>query len=85
MNQIPWANALPIFVATLPLLGAVLWNLMDTKAQFTALRAEIAQIRSEMAAIRVEISAIKADIASIRERVAILEERDRLSHPVLAK
>ena len=78
MNQIPWGIAAPIFLATLPLLGTVLWNLMDSKSQFTAIRAELAQIR-------VEISAIKADIANIRERVAILEERDRLTHPVLVK
>ena len=78
MNQIPWGIAAPIFLATLPLLGAMLWNAIDVRTLRTEMRAEFA-------AIRVELAAIRADIVSIRERLAILEERDRLTHPVLVK
>ena len=76
MNQIPWGMALAVFLGTLPVFGAIVWNLMEVKS----FRAEM---RAELNAIKVEINAIKADIASIRERLATLEERDRHAHPLL--
>jgi hypothetical protein len=78
MNQIPWGTAAAVFLGTLPLLGAVLWNLMDIKG----FRSEFNQFRSE---VRTELKAIQTEITAIRERLATLEERDRLTHPVLVK
>ena len=76
MNQVPWGTAAAVFLGTLPLLGVMVWNLIDVKA----LRSEM---RADFAAIRVELAGIKAEIANIRERLATLEERERLTHPVL--
>jgi len=70
INLQVWQFALAVFMGTLPLLGAVLWNLMEVKS-----------IRAELLEIRAELSQIRADIGNIRERVATLEERDRWTHP----
>lgn len=61
-----------IFVATLPMLGAVLWNLMEVKS-----------IRSELLQIRGEIIEIRKSMQSLAERIATLEERDRWEHPLV--
>jgi predicted nucleic acid-binding Zn-ribbon protein len=89
MNPIPWGSALPVFLGTLPLLGVMVWNLVDMKTLRsemnqlrTELRAELNQLRSE---IRTELQAIRAELANIRERVATLEERDRLTRPQLTR
>ena len=71
--MIPWETAGAVFLGTVPLLGAVLWNLMDVRS----IRTDLAQIRVELGQIRVDISQIRADLTKLTERVAILEERDR--------
>lgn len=78
MNQIPWNLALAVFLGTSPMLGAVLWNLMEIKT----FRSEV---RAELLSIRADISAIRSELTKLTERVAILEERERLTHPVLTK
>jgi len=65
-----WQIGVGVFMGTLPLLGVIIWNLMEVKS----IRAELLQIRGEL-------SQIRTDVASIRERVATLEERDRWTHP----
>lgn len=92
MNTVQWNQVLTIFLGTVPLLGAVLWNLIDVRgirSELHQLRTELHQLRTDMnqqlTAIRADISAIKPDIASLRERVATLEERDRLTHPPLVR
>ena len=68
--------ALTIFVGTLPLLGAVLWNLMKID------RLE-KRIDARLDAIATELIDIRKTLASLAERIATLEERDRWTHPVV--
>ena len=71
MAAIPWDTAFAVFLGTLPLLGAVVWNLMEVKG-----------IRQELVEIRRELVEIRKDLAKLGERVATLEERDRWTHPI---
>ncbi len=45
--QIPWGTAL-VFVGTLPILGTMVWNLIE----FKGIRAEVTEIRKELSLIR---------------------------------
>lgn len=74
MNQISWNLALAVFVGTVPLLGAVLWNLMSVQ-----------NIKAELLQIRIELTQIRIDLGKLTERVAILEERDRNKQSNLVK
>ena len=47
MNQIPWGQALAVFLGTLPLLGVMVWNLVEVKE----IRKEIASIRERLATL----------------------------------
>jgi hypothetical protein len=71
MNEIQWPLVGTIFLGTVPMLGAILWNLVEVKS-----------IRAELIAIRTEISGIKNVLAVFGERIATLEERDRWTHPL---
>jgi len=71
-----WQIGLGVFMGTLPLLGVIIWNLLELKT----FRSEV---RADLLSIRGELSQIRTDITNIRERVATLEERDRLTHPPL--
>jgi hypothetical protein len=74
MNLQVWQFAFGVFTGTLPLLGVIIYNLIEVKG-----------IRAELLQIRMELSQIRTDLASVRERVAILEERDRWTHPLVTK
>ena len=91
-TQIPWGAAVAVFMGTLPLLGVMIWNMMDVRTLRTEMRTELASIRTEIrtelasirtemtagfASIRSELSMIRTDLTKLTERVAILEERDR--------
>jgi len=54
---IPWGNVLAIFLGTLPILGALLWNLIEVKS-----------IRSELVQVRNDISSIRKRLATLEER-----------------
>jgi len=45
VNQIPWAQSVPVFLGTLPLLFVMVWNLIDVKS----IKADIASIRERLA------------------------------------
>ena len=64
-------QAIPIFLGTLPLLGVILWNLLEFK-DFKK------EVREEFRLLRVELGKLKDEVSSIKERLATLEERDRV-------
>lgn len=78
MNAQVWQMTLSIFVGTLPLLGVILWSLLD----FREFKKEV---REELRLIRAELAKINEAITGIKERLATLEERDRWTHPVVTK
>lgn len=55
MNQIPWGQALAIFIGTLPVFGAIVWNLIEVKG----MRAELIEIRKEIANIRERLATLE--------------------------
>ena len=57
MNQIPWGLALAVFLGTLPLLGVIVWNLIEVK-----------EIRREISLIRSEITKLAERVAILEER-----------------
>jgi hypothetical protein len=75
-QQIPWGTALAVFLGTLPLLGSVLWSLLQNEKRFASIEARLTRIETRL-------DEIAKEIGLLRERVAVLEERDRLTHPVI--
>ena len=63
MNQIPWTMALAVFLGTLPVFGAIIWNLIGVNL----IRSEMQSFRAE---VRAELNAIKTEITNIHERFA---------------
>lgn len=55
MNQIPWGTALAVFLGTLPLLGVMVWNLVEVKG----IRAELIEIRKDIANIRERVAVLE--------------------------
>lgn len=54
MNQIPWSQTLAIFLGTLPLLGAVVWNLVKLdriEKRVDTIVGELADIRERIATL----------------------------------
>lgn len=75
--------ALQVFLGTLPLLGGVLWNLVQNERRFASIEARFASIEARLARIEARLDELFNKLSSLAERVATLEERDRQSHPVL--
>lgn len=77
-----WKMALGIFVGTLPLLGVILWSLLDFRAFKTEIRGDVQEfkkeVREEFRLMRAQLSNIQEAITDIKERLATLEERDRV-------
>lgn len=71
-----WNGVLTIALGTLPVLGAILWNLLKLDRLETRMDRGFEEIRTDLREIRLEL-------ARYGERLATLEERDRLSHPVI--
>lgn len=65
--------ALSVFLGTLPIFGAIVWNLIVVKS----IRSELLQIRAELSQIHAELTDIRKSIAALAERVATLEVRER--------
>lgn len=57
MSQVPWGMALAVFLGTLPVFGAIVWNLIEVKG-----------LRTELIAIRQEITGIRERLATLEER-----------------
>lgn len=55
--------ALSVFVGTLPVLGAILWNLMEVKS----IRSELLQIRAELLQIHAELTDIRKSVAAVHQ------------------
>lgn len=64
MNQlatqvIPWGLALAVFLGTLPIFGAIVWNLVEVKSLRTRFDTEVAALRTELAGIRERLARIE--------------------------
>jgi hypothetical protein len=57
LNQIPWGVAVAVFMGTLPLLGVMVWNMVEVK-----------EIRRELSLIRTEITKLTERLAILEER-----------------
>ena len=77
-TAMPWQSALAVFLGTLPILGVILWNLLEVKS----IRGELIDIRKELLDIRKELLEIHKELGKMTERIATLEERDRWTHPI---
>lgn len=55
MTQIPWGMAVAVFLGTLPLLGVIVWNLIEVKG----LRGEVVEIRKELTNIRERLAILE--------------------------
>lgn len=69
MNQFPWQVVIGVFLGTLPLLGTIVWALLQNDRRFARLENQNDKL--------IDI------LADVRERLAKLEERDRLSHSII--
>lgn len=56
-QYIPWGMALAVFIGTLPLLGVVVWNLI-----------EVREIRKELHEIQLELARHGERLATLEER-----------------
>jgi ABC-type enterochelin transport system permease subunit len=64
MNQIPWGSAAAIFVGTLPLLGVMVWNVVEVRTFRSEVRAEFAQIGAELVLIRECLAALEGSVTA---------------------
>jgi hypothetical protein len=55
MNQIPWGQAVAVFLGTLPIFSVIVWNLIEVKG----LRGELIEIRKEIANIRERLATLE--------------------------
>lgn len=69
------------FLATLPLLGALIFNILDVRSLKGNLdkfredtKLDFKEIRAE---IKVEFKEVKDELGKIKERLSVLEDRDR--------
>ncbi len=67
MNSMPWSTALAVFIGTLPVLGVIVWNLIEVKS----LRKEMTQ----------EFKEVRQDLGKINERLAVLETKAGIPQP----
>lgn len=54
-QYVPWGMALAVFIGTLPIFGAIVWNLIEIKS----IRAELVDIRKQLADIRERLATLE--------------------------
>jgi chromosome segregation ATPase len=79
MNGLFGSLGMQVFLGTLPLLGAVLWNLLQNERRFAALEARLASFEARLARIEARLDDLFGKLSALAERIAVLEERDRHS------
>ena len=68
-QYIPWGMALAVFLGSLPIFAAIVWNLIEVKS----LRGEINELRIEMNNLRGEIRDLAKKVGELAERVSKIE------------
>jgi hypothetical protein len=66
-----------VFLGTLPLLGAVLWSLLQNERRFASLEARLTRIETRLDRMEARMDDLFSKLSLVTERVAVLEERDR--------
>lgn len=78
-QYIPWNMALAVFIGSLPIFAAIVWNLIDLKA----MRAELRDLHSRIDALSARIDALAVKVGELAERVSKIEGKIEGHHVVL--
>lgn len=77
MNQFPWQLTLGIFLGTLPLLGTIVWTLLQNDKRFTRLESQIDKLIEIVSDVKERLAKVEGRVARLDEKVTELQDRGR--------
>jgi peptidoglycan hydrolase CwlO-like protein len=77
--------AVNVFLGTLPLLGAILWGLLQNDRRLNAVDQRLGRIETRMDRMETRIDSIDAKLATVSERLTRVETKLEGGHVVLSR
>jgi chromosome segregation ATPase len=75
MKELTSNPAVAVFLGTLPLLGAIIWSLLDQRTRFMRLETKLDSVDGKLGAIDVRLAKVETRVDSIDTRLGKVETR----------